>query len=46
MELQGKRVAVLVEDNYADLELWYLVLRVRAQAQSDDWALPSFSLKE
>ena len=24
MELEGKRVAVLVEDEYADLELWYL----------------------
>jgi protease I len=29
MELRGKRVAILVEDNYADLELWYLTLRLR-----------------
>lgn len=28
MELEGKRVAVLVEDNYADLELWYPALRI------------------
>jgi protease I len=29
MELQGKRVAVLVIDNYEDLELWYPTLRLR-----------------
>lgn len=29
MDLEGKRVAVLVEDNYADLELWYVALRLR-----------------
>jgi len=29
MELEGKRVAVLVEDNYADLELWYPALRLQ-----------------
>lgn len=29
MELSGARVAVLVEDNYEDLELWYPVLRLR-----------------
>lgn len=29
MSLEGKRVAVLVVDNYADLELWYPALRLR-----------------
>jgi protease I len=29
MELEGKHVAVLVEDNYADLELWYPALRLQ-----------------
>jgi protease I len=29
MDLEGKRVAVLVEDAYADLELWYSALRLR-----------------
>lgn len=29
MELQGKRVAVLAENNYQDLELWYPLLRMR-----------------
>ena len=29
MELQGKRVAVLAEDLYQELELWYPVLRMR-----------------
>jgi protease I len=28
MELQGKRVAILVEDDYEDLELWYPTLRL------------------
>jgi len=29
MDLNGKRVAVLAEDNYENLELWYPVLRLR-----------------
>lgn len=29
MELEGKRVAMLAEDNYEDLELWYPLLRLR-----------------
>ena len=29
MELKGKRVAVLAEDNYQELELWYPLLRLR-----------------
>lgn len=29
MELQGKRIAILVEDNYDDLELWYPKLRLQ-----------------
>ncbi|MDQ7850507.1 MAG: type 1 glutamine amidotransferase domain-containing protein [Armatimonadota bacterium] len=29
MELSGTRVAVLVEENYEDLELWYPLLRLR-----------------
>jgi len=29
MDLTGKRVAVLAEDSYEDLELWYPVLRLR-----------------
>lgn len=29
MELEGNQVAVLVEDNYADLELWYPALRLK-----------------
>jgi protease I len=28
MELRGKRVAILVEDDYEDLELWYPTLRL------------------
>lgn len=28
-ELTGKRIAVLVEDGFEDLELWYPVLRLR-----------------
>lgn len=29
MELEGKRIAVLAEDHYEDLELWYPLLRMR-----------------
>lgn len=29
MDLTGKKVAVLAEDNYENLELWYPVLRLR-----------------
>lgn len=29
MELVGKRIAMLAEDNYEDLELWYPLLRMR-----------------
>src|SRR5215211_6793574 len=29
MELQGKRVAILAENNYEDLELWYPLYRLR-----------------
>lgn len=29
MELQGKRIAILAEDNYEDLELWYPLLRMQ-----------------
>lgn len=29
MELKGQQVAVLVEDDYADLELWYPALRLQ-----------------
>jgi protease I len=29
MELQGKRVAILAENNYHELELWYPLLRLR-----------------
>ena len=28
-ELAGKKIAVLVEDGFEDLELWYPVLRLR-----------------
>ena len=29
MELEGKRIAILAEDNYQELELWYSLLRMR-----------------
>lgn len=29
MELKGKRIAILAEDNYQELELWYPYLRMR-----------------
>ena len=29
MELKGKRIAILAEDNYQELELWYPLLRLR-----------------
>ena len=29
MDLQGKRVAILAENNYQELELWYPLLRMR-----------------
>jgi protease I len=29
MELQGKGIAILAEDNYQELELWYPLLRMR-----------------
>jgi protease I len=29
MELEGKRIAILAEDNYQELELWYPLLRMR-----------------
>lgn len=29
MELRGKRIAILAEDNYQELELWYPLLRMR-----------------
>ncbi len=31
MKLQGKKVAILVEDFYQDLEVWYPILRLREE---------------
>jgi deglycase len=31
MSLRAKKVAVLVEDHYENLELWYPVLRLREE---------------
>lgn len=31
MKLVGKRIAVLAENNYQDLELWYPLLRMREE---------------
>ena len=31
MELTGKRIAILAEDNYQELELWYPLLRLREE---------------
>ena len=33
MRLTGKRVAVLVENLYQDLEVWYPLLRLRKRAR-------------
>jgi protease I len=32
MELRGKRIAILAENNYQELELWYPLLRMREAA--------------
>lgn len=34
MELSGKRIVILAEDNYEDLELWYPLLRMK-EARAD-----------
>ncbi len=34
MDIAGKRIGVLAEDNYEDLELWYPVLRLREAGAS------------
>src|SRR5437588_5870869 len=31
MQLDGAKIAVLVEDNYQELELWYPLLRLREE---------------
>jgi len=45
MELSGKRVAVLAEDMYEDLELWYPVLRLR-EAGAEVWVVGTGSKDE
>jgi len=45
MELSGKRVAVLAEDVYEDLELWYPVLRLR-EAGAEVWIVGTGSKEE
>ena len=41
MTLEGKRIAVLAEDHYEDLELWYPLIRMReAGAQVDVVGMP------
>jgi putative intracellular protease/amidase len=37
MELENRRIAILAEDGYEDLELWYPLLRMReAGAEWED----------
>jgi len=33
MKLRGKRVAILIEDNYRALEVWYSMLHFREQVR-------------
>jgi protease I len=41
MELEGKRIAVLAEDHYEDLELWYPLIRLKeAGAQVEVVGMP------
>jgi len=41
MELEGKRVAMLAEDHYEDLELWYPLIRLKeAGAEVDVIGMP------
>lgn len=36
MQLEGKRVAILVEDLYEDLELWYPIIAFRKKGRQSD----------